>query len=182
MPRIQPKTIETAPEGAKPVLENIQQKMGQIPNVLGTLANSPAAVHAYVNLKDALSKGSLGDKVGESLAIAIARKSECGYCSSAHFAIADMVGVDEDERRQTLQGKSNDPKVQALIDFAYAIIDKRGFVDDSDISALRDAGHGDDAILEVLTVVTLNLFTNYANHIAETTVDFPEIKTESATA
>jgi len=182
MPRIEPLTIENAPEASKPVLEDIQKNLGKVPNLLGTLAHSPAALHTYVNLKDALSKGALGDKVGESLALAIARKAECGYCTSAHFAIGGMVGVDEAERRLNLEGKSGDPKTQSLIDFALAIVEKRGWVDDADIQRVRDAGFGDDAVLEVLSIVILNTFTNYANHIASTAVDFPSVEAESVSA
>jgi len=182
MPRIEPLTIENAPEATKPVLEDVKKNMGTVPNLFGTLAHSPAALHTYFNLKDALSKGSLGDKVGESLALAIAQKAECGYCSSAHFAIGEKVGLDEEERRRNLEGKSSDPKTQALIDLALAIVEKRGWIDDADISKVKEQGYGDDAVLEVLSIVTLNTFTNYANHIAETAVDFPKIETESASA
>jgi len=181
VPRINTLTIETAPEASKPVLEGVNQKLGKVPNLFATLAHSPAALQTYFNIKDALAKGSLGDKLSESIAIAIATKASCQYCANAHYTIGGMVGVNEDERSKNLQGKSNDPKTQAAIDFAFAIIEKRGFVDDSDLSSFKDAGFTDADVLEVLSIVILNTFTNYANHIAETVPDFPEIP-ESALA
>jgi len=175
MSRIEPLTIETAPEGSKETLEGVKEKMGKVPNLFGVLAHSPAALSTYFSLKDAISKGSLGDKVGESLALAIAQKASCGYCSAAHYTIGGMVGLDEDERALNIQGKSGDPKVQALITFALAIVEKRGFVEGSDLEAVKAAGWNDAAVLETLSIVILNTFTNYANHIAETEVDFPAV-------
>lgn len=181
MPRINTLTIETAPAASKPLLEGVNKKMGKVPNLFATLAHSPAALQTYFNLKDALAKGSLGDKIGESIALAIATKASCDYCANAHYTIGGMVGLGEDERAKNLQGKSGDPKTQAAIDLALAIIEKRGFVDDSDLSSFKSAGFTDSDVLEILSIVTLNTFTNYANHIAQTVGDFPKIP-ESATA
>lgn len=181
VPRINTLTIETAPDASKPLLEGVNQKLGKVPNLFATLAHSPAALQTYFNLKDAIAKGSLGDKIGESVAIAIATKASCDYCANAHYTIGGMVGVEEDERSLNLQGKSNDPKTQAAIDLSLAIIEKRGFVDDSDLSSFKKAGFTDADVLEILSIVTLNTFTNYANHIAQTVSDFPKIP-ESATA
>lgn len=39
--------------------------------------------------------------------------------------------------------------------------------------ALRDAGFGDEAIVEIVAHVALNLFTNYVNVALSVPVDFP---------
>lgn len=176
MPRITPVTIETAPESTKGQLEAINGKLGKVPNLLGTLGRSPAALSTYLNLGDALGKGTLGAKVHEQLAVAIANESRCGYCASAHTVIGKMNGVDGDELAKNLRGEASDPKVQAAINFALAIVEKRGWVEDSDVSAARDGGLNDAELLEVLSVTITNLFTNYANHIIGTENDFPKVE------
>jgi len=176
MPRIAPVSIENAPESTKPLLEGINKKLGMVPNLLGSLAVSPAALNTYLNLGDALGKGTLGAAFHEQLAVAIANQSGCGYCASAHTAIGKMVGVDGDELSKNLTGSASDPKVQSAIDFALAIIDKRGWVEDADVSAARTGGLSDSELLEVLSVTITNLFTNYANHILETENDFPKVE------
>lgn len=176
MPRIAPVSIESAPESTKPLLEGINKKLGKVPNLLGTLGVSPAALNTYLNLGDALSKGSLGAPFHEQLAVAIANHSKCGYCASAHTVIGKMNGVDGDELAKNLHGEASDPKVQAAINLAYAIIDSRGFVSDSDVSAARDGGLSDEELLEVLSVTITNLFTNYANHMLQTENDFPKVE------
>ncbi|NQD58339.1 carboxymuconolactone decarboxylase family protein, partial [Pseudomonas sp. CM25] len=42
--RITLHTLQTAPEAARPFLENAQKASGFIPNLLGVLANAPAAL------------------------------------------------------------------------------------------------------------------------------------------
>lgn len=51
----------------------------------------------------------------------------------------------------------------------------RGFVEDSDIEAVRAAGYGDGEIGEIIGAVALNIFTNYFNSVARTEVDFPAV-------
>jgi uncharacterized peroxidase-related enzyme len=182
MPRIAPTTIDQAPEGSRPVLESIHAGLGKVPNLLATLGQSPAAIHSYVNQKDALKQGSLGDQVGESLAIAIASFSKCGYCASAHQVIGKMVGVSDEERALNQKGQSSDPKVQAAINLAKSIVETRGWSNDDAFSAAKDAGLSDSEILEVLAITTFNLFTNYANHFLETENDFPVVELDEAMA
>ena len=42
------------------------------------------------------------------------------------------------------------------------------------------AGYGDAEIAEVVAHVTLNVFTNYFNNVAGTTIDFPKAPALSA--
>ena len=47
MSRVPLLTPETAPEAAKPFLENALKGSGFIPNLLAVLANAPAAEHGF---------------------------------------------------------------------------------------------------------------------------------------
>lgn len=181
MARIEPTTIENAPESTKGTLEGIKAQLGKVPNLLGTLGKSPAALNSYVKQKEALSTGVLGDQVGESLALAIANFSQCGYCVSAHNVIGKMVGLSEEERELNRNGKSNDPKTQAAIDFARAVVGGRGFISDNDFAKAHE--HlSESEVLEVIAITTFNLFTNYMNHAIETENDFPEVELVASAA
>ena len=50
--------------------------------------------------------------------------------------------------------------------FARKVVAERGWVSESDVQALRDAGYGDGEVVEIVTHIGVNLFTNYFNHIA----------------
>jgi len=181
MARIEPISIENAPASTQPTLEGIKSSIGRVPNLLATMGKSPAALNSYVKQKEALGTGTLGDQVGESLALAIANFSKCGYCASAHEAIGKMVGLSDDERELNRNGKSGDPKAQAAIDFARELIGGRGFVSDEVFETAR--GHlSEEEVLEVIATTTFNLFTNYMNHAIETENDFPEVELVASAA
>tara|TARA_R110002073_G_scaffold118918_5_gene259251 strand:+ start:180256 stop:180807 length:552 start_codon:yes stop_codon:yes gene_type:complete len=182
MARIEPASIEAAPASNKAILEGIESGLGRVPNLLGTLGHSSAALHSYVNQKEAVKAGSLGDQVGESIAIAIAMFSKCDYCASAHNAIGKMVGLSDDERALNRNGEASDPKTQGAINLAKAIIGSRGFVDDSGFEAAKAAGLSESEILEVLAITMFNLYTNYANHMLQTENDFPVVEMNEAIA
>jgi AhpD family alkylhydroperoxidase len=174
MARIEPISLEHAPASTQPTLEGINKSLGRVPNLLATMGKSPAALNSYVKQKEALGTGTLGDQVGESLALAIANFSQCGYCASAHDAIGKMVGLSDEERELNRNGKSGDIKTQAAIDFARELVSGRGFVSDDVFGSARE--HlSEEEVLEVITTTTFNLFTNYMNHAIETQNDFPEV-------
>lgn len=176
MPRIAPVSIENAPPASKPMMTEIHKQLGGIPNLVGTLANSPAALATWVFTNQALSAGSLERSTREQVSIAVAGMSGCDYCASAHTTIAGLSGVDTEETARNLCGESNDPFLQACIEFALAIVEKRGRLDETDVTAAREAGMTDENMLEILAITTTNLFTNYANHFIQTTNDFPKVE------
>ena len=47
---------------------------------------------------------------------------------------------------------------------------------DADLQAARAAGLNDAEIIEVVQHVALNILTNYTNNVAQTVIDFPEVK------
>jgi uncharacterized peroxidase-related enzyme len=180
MPRITPITKDKAPQASQPMLEGIEKKLGRVPNLLGTLAVAPAGLATYLKLGEALGHASLDAKVREQLAVAIAKESGCEYCASAHTAIGKMHGVDGAELAKNLEGKASDPKVQAAIDFALAIVAERGWVNEAQYAAAKNAGLNDAELIEILAITVTNLFTNYANHLFQTVNDFPRVEVGAA--
>src|SRR3546814_11084101 len=74
-----------------------------------------------------------------------------------------------------LAGRSDDPDVAAALAFALKVVEDRGQVGDADVQRLRDAGYGDEQVLEILAHVALNISTHYTNVAFGVTVDFPAV-------
>ena len=72
-----------------------------------------------------------------------------------------------------LAGRSDDPRIAAILHLALSIVQARGRVSDTDLTAARDAGLSESDIVETVGNVVANIFTNYLNHVAETDIDFP---------
>ena len=50
------------------------------------------------------------------------------------------------------------------------------YVEDADLESFRSAGYSDAAVAEVVAHVSLNVLTNFFNSVAETEIDFPQVK------
>ena len=173
MPRISPVQIEDAPEASKAILEQIKSAFGKVPNIFATLAHSPAALKALTSLFWALEEGELAGKAHEAIALRVGQKHGCKYCTSAHTAKAMSVGAEAKEAIGFRTGLSDDPKIQAVLTLAEAMVDNRGKLSDADVQAAKDAGVSEAELLETVAIVACNTFTNYVNALAETEVDFP---------
>ena len=77
--------------------------------------------------------------------------------------------------RAATQSTSPDSKVDAALQFARQLVEKRGWADDEDLDRVRRAGYGDGEITEIVAVVAWKTFANYFNHVAGTDVDFPAV-------
>jgi uncharacterized peroxidase-related enzyme len=175
MPRLNAIDPNEATGKAKELLDGVKTKLGMVPNLMRTFANSPAVLEAYLGFSGALGGGLLNAKLREQIALTVADANSCEYCLSAHTAIGKMVGLDAEQLVSSRRAASSDPKVEAALKFAHQIVVKRGEVLDSEVAAVRAAGYNDGEIAEIVANVALNIFTNYFNHVAQTVVDFPKV-------
>ena len=173
MQRIPTVDIASAPEGSKPVMEQIKSTFGKVPNIFASVANSPAALKTLMGMFAVLDEGALAGKVHEAIALRIGELNGCDYCRAAHTVKAKMAGASADETLAFRRGNADDAKLEAILSLATALVEKRGQVTDAELQAARGAGLSDGEILETLAIVVLNIFTNYINALVKTEVDFP---------
>ncbi|MFC1807578.1 carboxymuconolactone decarboxylase family protein [Candidatus Omnitrophota bacterium] len=173
MQRINPIKSQEATGKAKELLGAVEKSMGMAPNILKTMANSPSALEAFLNISGALSSGVLSAKIREQIALLTATINKCDYCLAAHTFIAKNQGISEAAIDEGKNGASSDSKTDAILKFVRAVVQKKAVVDDSEIAALRDAGVSDEEIVEIIANVVQSIFTNYFNHIVKTDIDFP---------
>ena len=157
------------------LLAQIQGAFGATPNMFKAVANSTAALKSMWGSFGALGGGVIGAKLGEQIAVAIADRNECDYCLAAHTALGRKAGASAEEMTAAQAGQSADPKTAAALRFATAIVNNRAQIGDEDVADLRQAGFDDEAIVEIMAHVALNLFTNYVNVALQVPVDFPSV-------
>jgi len=182
MQRFKSITPETAEGKTKSLLDGVKAKLGITPNIMQTMANSPAALDAYLKFSSTLATGVLSARNREQIALNVGEFNQCGYCLAAHSAIGANLGLTADEIQASRAGQSGDVKTNALMQLSRKIVEKRGFVSDQDLEEFRAVGFGDAEITEVVANVALNIFTNYFNHLAQTDVDFPEVEPLAASS
>ncbi|TDS70777.1 peroxidase-related enzyme [Comamonas sp. JUb58] len=163
------------PAASQAVMAQIQSAFGATPNMFKAVANSPAALQSMWAAFGALGKGSIGAKLGEQLAVAIANYNRCEYCLAAHTVLGQKAGASQADMSAAQVGQSDDPKTAAALDFALKVVAQRAQISDADVAALRAAGFGDEQVVEIIAHVALNLFTNYINVALDVPVDFPKV-------
>lgn len=143
--------------------------------MMRAMANSPAVLDAYLQFSGALSKGRLPGRVQEQIALTAAVENDCGYCLAARTVLGAKAGVSEEDLVAGRSGRASDPKTEAALTFAKAVITTKGFVSDDDLAAVRAAGYGDGETGEIVASVALNTFTNYFTSVGRTDLDFPAV-------
>ena len=159
----------------KAVLDDVHAAFGATPNMFRAVAHSPAALQSMWGAFGALGGGVLGARLGEQIAVAVAERNRCDYCLAAHTALGRKAGLGADELRDAQAGESADPKTQAALRFALALVERRGQVGEGELQALHAAGFSDEEAVEILAHVALNLFTNYVNVAFAVPLDFPAV-------
>ncbi|HPF58063.1 MAG TPA: carboxymuconolactone decarboxylase family protein [Candidatus Competibacteraceae bacterium] len=173
MTRIQPIDHNTADPAAADLLHTVKKKMGSVPNLIATMAHSPAVAKAYLGFSQTLSSGFLPPRVREQIALVVGETNHCDYCLAAHTALGKAAGLSEQETRAARRAHSPVEKEQAALELARKIVQDRGMIADTQLGRVRQAGYTDGEIAEIVAHVALNIFTNYFNHVAGTAVDFP---------
>jgi uncharacterized peroxidase-related enzyme len=174
MTRIQVVDEHTADPAAAELLASVKKKMGTVPNLIATMASSPAVAHAYLGFSQALSGGRLSARLREQIALTVGESNSCAYCLAAHTVLGKGAGLSEQDTCDARRATSRNEKERVALDFAKKVVQDRGVVADADVESLRTAGYTDGEIGEIVANDSLNIFTNYFNHVAGTEIDFPQ--------
>jgi alkylhydroperoxidase family enzyme len=161
----------TAPAGSVPVLRGALTTGGQLPNFLGVLAGSPAALRAYARFRSELRHGQLKLATLERIALAVAEHygSEPGI--AMHSRTARGAGLALDEVAQARQFTSRDPREAALLRYLKAVLENDGRPPMHLHEEAREAGWDDEQLLEAIAAVALEAFTAMINIAGDVPVD-----------
>lgn len=172
MTNFQVHTIDSAPEAAKPILQDAQKALGFVPNLYATMAEAPTILEGYMALSKIFSKTELSETERQIILMTNNRLNGCKYCMAAHTTLSQMGGVAADVI-EALRNDTpiSDKKLEALRQFATVINQSRGWPTDAEIEAFLDAGYTRQTVFEVILGTALKTLSNYTNHIAETDLD-----------
>jgi uncharacterized peroxidase-related enzyme len=165
-------TIESAPEGSTTALRALEQGLGFVPNLAATMAESPALVSGFVDLRKTLAEGELTGVEREIVALAVSLENDCDYCMAAHSTFALMQQADEQAVTAARSGVApEDPKLGALYRFTRSLVAKKGHVTDEETEALLEAGYSRGALFDVVAQVGFTTLANLAHSIGKAPVD-----------
>lgn len=161
----------TAPDGSVPVLRGALASGGQLPNFLGVLAGSPAALRAYARFRSELRHGKLTLPTLERIALAVAEHYHSEPGIAMHSRAARGAGLAIDEVAAARKFTSKDPREAALLRYLQSILQDGGRPPVHLHEEAREAGWDDEQILEAIAAVSLEGFTAMVNVAGEVPVD-----------
>ena len=145
----------TAPEASLPVVKGALAGAGQLPNFLGVLAGSPAALRGYARFRSELRNNG-------ALAVAALHRCEAGL--TLHARTGRQAGLGLDELSLAREWDSRDNREAALLRYLRPLAEQRQCPSHL-LEEAREAGWTDEQLLEAVAIVALEAFTAMV-HIA----------------
>ena len=168
MTRLTLHTAESAPEASRPWVNRAQTANGYLPNLIGVLANAPAALETYFTVGEINARTSLTLAEREVIQITAARLHGCEFCVAGHSAIAlRKAGLSAAQVVALHRGEPlGHARLDALATFASAVIATRGATSDAALQAFLAAGFSEQQALETVLGISLATLCNFANSLA----------------
>lgn len=165
-------TIESAPEQSRPALQMLQGAFGVIPNIAGAMSTSPVLIGSLVALFQKVHGGSFSEEQIQTLLLTNAVTNGCTWAVAFHTALALKEGMDPPDVQAIRERRTpRNPENAALSTLARALIEKRGRLDQGDISRFLQAGFDQARLLEVIAVVAASTITNYTGSVTRPPVE-----------
>ncbi len=159
-------TLETAPAAAKGVLADTA--CGKVPNMLRTIAESPAALTGFQHLRNAFSGSSLTPIEQQVVFLSVAKANACHYCTTQAGPFDD--GEEARAAADAIRADRSiaDPRLQALRRFTVTMTTQRGWVREAVVEDFLAAGYSPAQVLDVICGIALGTLSSYTNHVAAT--------------
>jgi AhpD family alkylhydroperoxidase len=161
-------TLSSAQETSQPVLAQLQQTFGLIPNIAGAMANSPELLKAFLGLFQQVHSGTFTEAEIQTLLLTNAVTNACNWAVAFHTMLALKEGLtpaDVDAIRA--RNLPSDARLKALSHLARRLIETRGHVPAQDLEGFIKAGFTQAQSLEILAVIAASTITNYAGTITQ---------------
>lgn len=165
-------TAESAPERSRPSLQALQRAFGFVPNVAGTMANSPVLISTLVAVFEKVHGGSFSEAQIQTLLLTNAVTNVCPWAVAFHSFLALEEGMPVGDVNAIRERRLPDePTSAALSLLARTLIEKRGRLQREDQDAFFRAGFSEAHLLEVIAVVAASAITNYTANVTQPPIE-----------
>src|SRR5688500_11521821 len=108
-------TVDTAPQGSKPLLESLQGAIGMIPNLAAAMTEYPESLRWSLAFRQIYYGVTFSPGDIQVLALTNAFENGCRYCMALHSAFALEAGVSIEAVEALRAGRSpEEPRLNAL--------------------------------------------------------------------
>lgn len=164
---------EEVGQDSQVIFDQIKKAMGKVPNLYATIGYSSHALKGLLGLEEELNKGIFTAKEKEAINLVVSEANHCDYCLAAHTMIAGMKGISKEDILSFRKGSIDDPRLNAILELAKSVSEQKGEAAQDKIENFLAAGFDNSAVMELIGLVILRTFTNYAFAVTKIPVDFP---------
>jgi uncharacterized peroxidase-related enzyme len=159
-------STEDAAEKVRPLLEDLQKKLGAVPNVFRAMAHSPELLEGFLALNKALPRTKLDGKLRELAYIKTSELNHCAYCRHHHQALGRKAGLTDRQVNETDRFEHSDAYDELQRDvMRYAEEVTRHIDVSSDLMGRLRPKLSDREIVELAMTVGI---ANFTNRVTET--------------
>src|SRR6056297_3654633 len=157
----------------KKIFDDLEEKLGFLPNIYATYAYSDNAPARYLTFAN--GKTSINNKEKEVINLVVSQVNGCTYCQAAHTQLGKMNGFSEEQTIELRKGTAGfNGKLDALVKLVKEITENRGVISDDVLQAFFDAGYTKENLVDVILNIGEKTTTNLLHNVTRVTVDFPE--------
>lgn len=172
MTRIEPVNPDRASAEQREALSAVKKAFGKVPALYATFGHSPAVVQALLRLQEALGAGALKRREQHLIDLHASQLNGCGYCLSAHTAVASSEHIDDVEALR--HGEVTAPRERALVGIVRRVLLNGGALAGAEIAAAREAGLSDREIVEAIAAAGVRSLFNAVAIASGTPIDWPK--------
>ena len=153
------------------IFDNLQKALGFVPYLYATIAHSDNGLTRFLAYQNA--KTSLTNKEKEAVNLIVSQVNGCVYCQSAHLVLGKMNGFSDDQLLDIRKGKSNDAKLNALVQLAADVTENKGRAGSETIDAFFENGFTNENLVDLILQVSDKTAMNFLHNLTQIPVDFP---------
>lgn len=168
-----PTREEVGPE-TQALYDQIAKGLGKLPNLYATIGYSQNTLKGFLQFDSAMSSSVFSPKEKEAINLVVSEVNNCKYCLAAHTMVAKTKGFSHEEIISLRKGYTEEVKLAAVISLAKNITENHGYAEPQLLEDFFQAGYKEDALIELVALITIRIFTNYVHAITGVPIDFPE--------
>jgi len=157
------------------IFDQLEKGLGMVPNLYAVMAHSETSLGNYLAFQNA--KTGFTNKEKQAVNLVVSQVNECLYCQSAHTLLGTMNGLTEEQTIEIRKGGAAfDNKLNALVQLAKEITEKKGFIGESALTNFLAAGYTKGHLVDLVMLIAEKTAMNYLHGITKVAIDFPVAK------
>ncbi len=166
----------------KEAFDETVKQFGAVINLFKVTGNAPNILKGILALNKEVSKSTeLDAKLIEQVAMLTSALNRCDYCVNVHAKVGENIGLSRKNLILAMEGKANDVKAQALLNFTNEVVRNRGLVTNKTLQEVQNAGFSNQALIETIGIIGVYTTLQYIRHVANPEHDFPMVSEFDAT-